>query len=50
MAARAYLSLGDCGQSSITKIAMTEYGIGVHTLEVNAKPKCDGKMMFGRQF
>ncbi len=36
--------MGDCGQSSKTKITRTPYGIEVHTLQVNAKPDCDGKM------
>lgn len=36
--------MGDCGQSSKTKITRTPYGMEVHTLQVNAKPDCDGKM------
>ncbi len=37
--------IGDCGQSSITKISLTDYGsISVRTTEIRAKSKCDGKM------
>ena len=36
--------LGDCGQSSLTKISRTQYGIETYTIQVKAKPTCDGKM------
>ena len=36
-------SKGDCGQSSQTKISRTQHGMEIHTLQVNAKPDCDGK-------
>ncbi|MBC7420739.1 MAG: DUF1176 domain-containing protein [Bdellovibrio sp.] len=37
--------LGDCGQSSISKIELSEYGtVGVKTVEVRSKSKCDGKL------
>ena len=36
--------IGDCGQSSQTKIKVTAYGISVSTTEIRDKSKCDGKM------
>lgn len=36
--------LGDCGQSSVSKIMVDQYGsVTVKTVEVRAKDKCDGK-------
>ncbi len=37
--------IGDCGQSSVSKIIFSEYGsISVKTVEVRAKATCDGRM------
>lgn len=35
--------IGDCGQATISKIHSEEWQVWVKTIEVRAKPKCDGK-------
>lgn len=34
---------GDCGQSSITQVVVSEYGVYFKTIEVRSKSECDGK-------
>jgi hypothetical protein len=37
--------IGDCGQSSASRIIVDEYGgVSVKTVEIRAKIKCDGKL------
>lgn len=35
--------LGDCGQYSRTQVIVNDYGVGVKTVEIRHKAKCDGK-------
>lgn len=36
--------LGDCGQSSVTKVILSSYGyVSIKTTEIRAKIECDGK-------
>lgn len=36
--------IGDCGTSTVSKVIVDKYTVGVKTVEVRSKPKCDGKL------